>query len=266
MGSIETTHYEWLAPILTEFSRVKEVKAIVMAGSRLGKYGDDFSDFDFYIYSDEEISLKIRTGIAHKYASCFEIGTQFYENTDEWRLKDSGMAVEFIYRHRCWIEEQIDRVWIHGGASLGYSTCFIYNVKNSRIFHDDKDWYKELQKVTMQKYPDILRENIIKKNVAVLYSKINSPVYKQIEYAVKRKDSISINHRVSVFIASYFDIIFALNRVLYPGEKFLLQYAQDTCSVLPDLFEENITNLLSAPDNYKMVYLDDIVCKLKAVL
>lgn len=266
MCNIEKSHHEQLSPVLAEFSRIKEVKAIVMAGSRLGKYGDELSDFDFYIYSDEEISLKMRTDIAREHASRFEIGTRFYENTDEWRLKDSGMAVEFIHRRRSWIEEQIDRVWIKGEASLGYSTCFIYNVKNSLIFHDDSEWYKELQKLTMKKYPDILRENIIKKNAAVLYSKINSPVYKQIEHAVMRKDRVSINHRISVFIACYFDIIFALNRVLHPGEKFLIEYAQDACSVLPALFEENIIKLLSSPDSDKMMYLDDIVSHLKAVI
>ena len=43
--------------------------------------------------------------------------------------------------------------------------------------------------------------------------------YEQIEKAIKRDDKNSINHRISAFMASYFDIIFAKNKMLHPGEK-----------------------------------------------
>ena len=35
--------------------------------------------------------------------------------------------------------------------------------------------------------------------------------------------------------------------------------------VLPDSFEENILNLLSAPDSDKMMYLDDMLYQLEKI-
>ncbi len=49
----------------------------------------------------------------------------------------------------------------------------------------------------------------------------------------RQGDLISLNHRVAVWIASYTDILFAMNRSYHPGEKRLLMYMQG----LPDLPE-----------------------------
>ena len=67
---LEKQHCDRLATILSEFAEINAVKAIAMAGSRLGNYGDELSDFDLYIYSDEDVRVKPRTAIAGKYASC----------------------------------------------------------------------------------------------------------------------------------------------------------------------------------------------------
>ena len=68
----------------------------------------------------------------------------------------------------------------------------------------------------------------------------------QIKKAVQRGDLVSVNHRVAAFLASYFDILFALNRVLHPGEKRLLDLAETLCSQRPVDLHEQITRLLNA--------------------
>ena len=55
----------------------------------------------------------------------------------------------------------------------------------------------------------------------------------QMKAAIARDDLISLNHRVAVWIASYTDILFAVNRRYHPGEKRLRMYMQG----LPDLPE-----------------------------
>ena len=72
------------------------------------------------------------------------------------------------------------------------------------------------------------------------------PAYpKQIKKAVERKDFVSINHRITEFLASYFDLLFAINEVTHPGEKRLIQFCKKQCKILPENFEENLNSLFS---------------------
>ena len=67
----------------------------------------------------------------------------------------------------------------------------------------------------------------------------------QIEKALKRDDFVSVNHRVSAFLESYFDIIFALNKAPHPGEKKLIKTASEL-EILPDNFSQNLEILLKS--------------------
>lgn len=70
------------------------------------------------------------------------------------------------------------------------------------------------------------------------------PAYKtQIAKAVKRKDYVSINHRVTEFLASYFDLLFAINEKTHPREKRLISMCKKDCKILPQDFEENLLKL-----------------------
>ena len=68
---------------------------------------------------------------------------------------------------------------------------------------------------------------------------------KQIINAVQRNDFVSINHRITEFLASYFDLLFAINEVTHPGEKRLVQLCKTQCKILPKNFEENLNLLFS---------------------
>lgn len=72
------------------------------------------------------------------------------------------------------------------------------------------------------------------------------PAYpKQIIKDVQRNDFVSINHRIKEFLASYFDLLFAINEVTHPGEKRLVQLCNKQCKILPENFEENLELLFS---------------------
>ena len=72
------------------------------------------------------------------------------------------------------------------------------------------------------------------------------PAYpKQIIKVVQRNDFVSINHRITEFLASYFDLLFTINEVTHPGEKRLVQLCNKQCKILPENFEENLNLLFS---------------------
>ena len=60
---------------------------------------------------------------------------------------------------------------------------------------------------------------------------------------MKRGDLVSVNHRVTEFLASYFDILFALNEMTHPGEKRMQRICAAECQILPAYFEENLQRL-----------------------
>lgn len=91
-------------------------------------------------------------------------------------------------------------------------------------------------------YPEQLKYNIIKRNYNLLCAAM--PAYfNQIEKACKRNDKVSIIHRVTAFLESYFDIIFALNSLTHPGEKRLIELCKQRCTILPNNFETNLNRL-----------------------
>lgn len=70
------------------------------------------------------------------------------------------------------------------------------------------------------------------------------PAYcNQIKKACTRNDKISIIHRTTAFLESYFDIIFALNSLTHPGEKRLIELCRQQCAVLPNNFEDDLNKL-----------------------
>ena len=91
----------------------------------------------------------------------------------------------------------------------------------------------------------------------------------QVEKAVKRGDLVSINHRVSGLVASYFDILFAFNRVPHPGEKRLVEQAQRLCPRLPDHLATQLETVLRCAgdtDPQLVVEIDCLVDDLEALL
>ena len=117
-------------------------------------------------------------------------------------------------------------------------------------------------------YPKELKYNIINRNMKLLHG--NLPSYdKQIIKASERGDYNSINHRVCEFMASYFDIIFALNEQTHPGEKRLVSIALKQCKVLPINFEENINKLFNSMFHNPEVLsktLSDMIFELSKVI
>jgi hypothetical protein len=227
-----------------QFASSPQVEAVVVSGSRTSEFADSKSDIDLYVYVTDDIPLDQRAQIAVG-SPLAEIGNATWEPGDEWIDTVTGTPVDVMYRHVRWMEQQLDRVLVQHQASVGYSTCFWYNVLHSRALFDRSGWFGELQRRVDQSYPGELRRAIIAKNYPLLRCNQSSYLH-QIELAVLRGDPVSVNHRVAALLASYFDVLFAVNELPHPGEKRLIQHAQASCSKLPRDTDRQVTELLAS--------------------
>lgn len=258
--------------IATEFERMPNVDSIALGGSHGSQRSeiiDRHSDIDLYIYGKEIVPVIKRKAIIEKFgASHVDLNLTFWGTGDEWIHQETGIEVDIIFWSPTWIEEQLERVVTQHQASIGYTTCFWRTVKNSRILYDRTGWFATLKEKTEQPYPEELKRAIIAINHPLLRSVIPS-YYSQIKKALSRGDLLSVNHRIAAFFASYFDTLFALNEVLHPGEKKLMQHIALECIKVPediDLHTSEILRTASIGDSTLLTYLDKLLDKLDELL
>ncbi|OHD15292.1 MAG: DUF4037 domain-containing protein [Spirochaetes bacterium GWD1_27_9] len=237
-----TDNNQLIEHIVTNFSKFEEVEGILLAGSTTSQTSDQYSDIDLYVYLTKDLPISKKEKVIDKIASYKELSNQFWETEDCFKITNSELKMEIMYRSVEWIADQLERTLIRCESWVGYTTCFWDNFKNSKILFDKNGRLKNLQTKYDLKYPEKLKENIVAKNYPLLKD-ILSSYYNQIELALNRKDFVSINHRVAAFLASYFDVLFAINEIPNPGEKKLVNFVKNKCSKMPVNFETNINDL-----------------------
>jgi predicted nucleotidyltransferase len=229
---------------IQDLSELPEIEAIALGGSRATGTHDEKSDYDVYLYCTAIPDIKTRKELASKYCSSMEINNTFWETEDDGTLKN-GIDIEFIFRSLNWLESELENLLVHFHASTGYSSCLWFNLLNSKILYDAEGSARKLQERFSIAYPDELKKSIIEKNYPLLIDSM--PAYfHQVKKACERQDRISIHHRVTEFLASYFDILFAINSLAHPGEKRLIEFAQSNCKILPKDFNSDMLSLLEA--------------------
>lgn len=252
--------------ILNEYKKFSQVKAIAVAGSSLAKTADKSSDIDVYVFTKEDIPLKKREELIKPISSKHEIGGEYFGSGDEFYVDTMDKQLDVMYWNTDWFENTVKNIWEKFYPSNGYSTCFLHTLNICQIFHDSNGWLQDLKDKLKKDYPQELQQNIIKRNMMLLKDKPFASYYEQIEKAIKRDDKNSINHRISAFMASYFDIILAKNKMLHPGEKKLVNYCLNNCKILPDKFEANINNVLTQPNPKTLNILGEMIENLRKIL
>ncbi len=239
-------HLPLARELAAAFSAFPHVEAIAVGGSLASQAADAGSDIDLYVYTTSVIPLPAREAlVAQRGASRADLNLQFWDLGDEWIDAPTGIEVDVIYWDTAWITEQIDRVLVHHQASVGYTTCFWNTVRHSLPLYDRSGWLARLQAQCQCPYPEPLRRAIIAKNYPILRDVIPAYLH-QIQKAVQRRDVVSVNHRVAALLASYFDVLFALNAVPHPGEKRLLEIAAERCVKRPPAMREQVEEVLRA--------------------
>lgn len=250
-GSEETLRKR-LEVLGRRFGELDDVMAVVLGGSRGAGGGDMKSDFDFYVYSSAEVPREFRRALLGPKA---EIDNRFWEPGDEV-IDESGLRLDIMYRSPQWIEEQLNRILVRHEASIGYTTCFWYNVLHSEPLWERAGWFHQLQERVSIAYPEDLRHAIVAKNWPIL-RRNQSSYRRQIELALERDDVVSIQHRVTALLASFFDLWFALERAPHPGEKRLLGHLPREWAVL-------VRGVLEADREDLLAHIDRLLDRLES--
>ena len=196
----------------------------MLAGSAATGLTDEWSDYDLYAYSRGVVPIEFRAKFLKPRATRLELHNTFWEWSDEW-VESDGTIFDLMYRSCDAIEEDVEARLGRGIAALGYSTSLCYSVLQATPVFDRRGWFKPSRAASNR--PHILTHlwRGLKMNLPVLGGMIDS-YEQQIRSAFSRRDRISLNHRTAAWLASYFDILFAVNRRFNPGEKRLLTHAQ----------------------------------------
>ena len=250
--------------LFEELSALEQVEAIALGGSRAtGRY-DETSDYDVYIYVTGPVAEEERRRILSQYCRYMEIGNAFWELEDDVTLLD-GIDMDIIYRDLGDFAKGVSSVVDDCVAWNGYTTCMWHNLITSKIVYDRDGKLHALQEKYRVSYPEALKRNIIDKNLRLLHGMLPS-FDGQIMKAEKRGDLVSVNHRVAEFLASYFDIIFALNEMTHPGEKRMQSICVRECRILPERFEENLERLFARMFRESVApVIDDMVTEIRKI-
>ena len=235
---------EILQSLIDDLAEQQQVDAVLIAGSQTTGSADEKSDYDIYVYLNRELPAEVRGQLLDPRCVQLELDNRYWETEDNGVLK-GGYAFDLVYRGLDWVEEHIAGLLEKGNAGTGYSTCIWHNFQTSRILFDREGRAAAMQNRFAVSYPDLLRDNIIRKNRALLSGKI--PSYDgQILKAACRGDRVSVQHRKSAFLESYFDILYAFNRLPHPGEKRMLESLEKPGAVCPEGMRVSVEKLLDA--------------------
>lgn len=237
-------------------SALPQVEAIALGGSRSGEHYDETSDYDVYVYVTEPVSEELRRPILERFCSYLEIGNHFWEYEDNGTL-NNGIDIDILWRNLDDFTAGVAAVVEGYRPSNCYTTCMWHNLITCRILYDRDGRLTAARDRFCVPYPPQLARNIIERSGKLLHGTM--PAFDgQIAKAVRRGDQVSINHRVTEFLASYFDLLFALNRRTHPGEKRLIALCKAQCPVLPERFEENLNALFDHMGGQIQLIPDDI--------
>lgn len=249
MDHPEAPHVAVASRVAALFAPLQDVRAVALGGSRGagGVSWDAGSDIDLEVYTRRDLPLEVRERIARAAGAPepLGIGRAYWGTADEWLDPATGLVVDATYFDAAWMEDQLDRVLVRHEPGLGYSTCFWHTIRGAVPLHDPDGWLAGLKATADVPYPDRLRRNVIGHNLGALRG-FPSAWEVQVAKAAGRGDAVAVNHRLAGLLASYFDVLFALNRVPHPGEKRLIEAAERSCPRRPDGMRSGLESLLAS--------------------
>jgi hypothetical protein len=222
--------------------------ALAQGGSSVRETGgkDGASDVDLYAFVRAPLGLGARQRLADALGieDRRNLVVDYWGASDQWLDSTTGRHIDLMYFEAAWMRDEVENVLDRCRVRLGYTTCFCYTLAHARPLLDSHGWLDELQRKCREPYPEPLRKSVVEANHRAMRG-ILSSYEMQIRKAVARGDRVSVNHRLAALLASYFDVIFAANRQLHPGEKRLIALAEALCPARPANMQSDLAAVLA---------------------
>lgn len=257
-----------LAPLTDRLAGVETVQAITVVGSRTTGFSTPDSDVDLFVYvdgpSEDDGLLGERAVVADELGAperFRRVGQPAHPNTDVWTLRDGGLLLDVTFWSRAWAEAELDWRLVARSPQVGGSTAFWRSIRDGVPLFERDDWHPRLQARSRTAYPAVLRERIIALNRDLLGPENPFSYLHQVASALTESDPVSAQRATSRWSASYFDVLFAINRVLHPGEKRLVAFAERECVALPDDLAADV-DLIAHPHDGLPAHLERMLERL----
>lgn len=234
--------------LIERLSELADVRAVAVTGSHAHGRPRADSDLDLFVYSETPL-LSERRAIADALASPESpvlVNVDPFSSGDVWRT-EAGTWIDAQFWKPSWAEDQLDKVLVRNEPSLGYSTALCQAIATARPLYERDAWHPALQERARSPYPDALVTAIVDYNLPWL-DRHPFSFRHQVDVAIAQSDPVSVNHRLAAWLSSFFDVVLAVNRVLHPGEKRLLDVIEAKCALKPDDLRATVETAVSATD------------------
>lgn len=242
-----------LAPLVLRFCAGP--CALALGGSCAKDGGDAHSDVDLYLFSDAVIPAARRVEIVRE-ALGAEAGAVSWGADEPWVQGGTdfvvrGRRVEVWLRSVAWVEREmadalagrVRREYVAWTAMGFFPHVVLSDVATLRPLHDPDGTLARWQ-AAVAAYPEPLRDALLRHFIAEAAFWPGNPHY---ESAVARGDVLYATAIAQQVAQALIQVVFALNRVYFPGEKRLAA-ALAKLPLQPRDFAARLASLVTTPD------------------
>lgn len=239
-----------LAPLVNLLAAEPVIEAIAVVGSHASGRQGEGSDIDLFVYSDRphEQLLDLRRRMAEHLADpdrYVAIGQTGHPYADTWALAGNGTWLDVMFWTTSWADDELDWRLDRTSPQIGGpSTAFWRSIRDGLLLFDRDGWLDRLQQRARSPYPEALRAEILRMRRDLLGGDNPFSLSNQLAHAVEEGDAVASQHRCAAWLVAYFDLLFAANRVLHPGEKRLVSFVEDECASAPPMLRADVERLI----------------------
>jgi len=241
--------------VAKEYSSLPQIESIVIGGSLARGFADENSDAEMYVYYRKKMPSKneIRAILGRLTAKLTRSNNPHWHH-DAWGyhtfFEVDGVKFELGYRYCKEIKSRMNKfvksliLPKHGlfDTPFGHYESGVANcIKSCKILIDKKAYIANLKKY-LSSYPSKIRKDTFD----YYFSDAKTLTNIKLKQAIERNDDFLFHACLSRIIRSIILVMFSLNKVYYPGDKWNNKYITKF-KMKPSGFDADIKHIFEIP-------------------